>query len=49
LCCELYLVLPRLSLQFLCIGATFVEMLVHMMIAHICHGSIEPFGRTVRV
>mmetsp|Transcript_86991 Transcript_86991/g.170212 ORF Transcript_86991/g.170212 Transcript_86991/m.170212 type:complete len:400 (+) Transcript_86991:51-1250(+) len=33
-------------LMFLCISASFVEMLVHMMLRHICHGPLEPLRRT---
>jgi len=34
-------------MQHLCVCSTFVEMLVHMMVSHICHGEIMPFQRTV--
>lgn len=36
-----------LSSQFLFIYSTFVDMVVHMMVNHICHAPLEPFRRTV--
>lgn len=30
-------------------GSTLVDLVVHMMVSHICHGTIMPFERTVRL
>jgi len=33
--------------QLLCMGSTMVDLVVHMMVSHICHGTIMPLQRTV--
>lgn len=36
------------SVQYVFINMVFVELIVHLMLMHICHGKLTPFDKMVR-